>query len=131
MKLLDVAFDFRDAGAGPIGAPEDFVGDFFDAGKIFEELLRWNAGDIHVHIFVTADEEESFVHPEGPAAVGEDDDEVGVIDGDIVAEHWLSVKIPGTGENGGAGVNHERQVVGLGAIVDGGKAAVALHVAIG
>ncbi len=80
---------------------------------------------------MAADEKESFVHPEGAAAVGKDDDEVGVIDADIVAEHGLGVKISGAGKDGGSGVNHDRQVVGLRAIVDGGEAAVALHVAIG
>src|SRR5713101_2693163 len=84
-EFFDVAFDFGDSWAGPVGAPEDFVGNFLDAGKIFEELLRGDAGDVHVHVFVAAYEKESFVHPEGAAAVGEDDDEIGVVDADIVA----------------------------------------------
>ena len=54
MEFFDIAFDFGDAGAGPVGAPEDFVGDFLDAGKIVEKFLRRDAGDVHVHIFVAA-----------------------------------------------------------------------------
>ena len=131
VELVEVALNFRDAGSGPVGAPEDFVGDFFDARKIFEEFLRGDAGDVHVHIFVAAHEEEGFVHPEGPATVGEDDDQVGVVDADIIAKHGLGVKISGAGKDGSAGVNHDGQVVGLGAIIDGGEASVALQVAIG
>ena len=131
VEFVDVALDFGNAGAGPVGAPEDFIGDFLDAWKVFEKFLRRDAGDVHIHVFVTAYEKEGFVHPERAAAVCQDDDEIGIIDADIVAEHWLGVKVSGAREDGGAGVNHDWQIIDLGAIVDGGESAISLHVAIG
>jgi hypothetical protein len=119
------------AGAGPVGAPEDFVGDVFDAREIFEELLRGDAADVHVEIFVAADEEEGFGHPEGAAAVGEDDGEVGEVDADVVAEHGLGVDVAGAGEDGGAGVNHDGEVVVLGAFVDFAELGVAVEIGVG
>ena len=130
VKFVDVAFDFGDAGAGPVGAPEDFVGDFFDARKIFEEFLWRDAGDVHEHVFVAPHEEEGFVHPKWAAAMGEDDDEIGIVDADVVAEHGLRMKISRAGKDRSAGVNHYRQLVSLRAFVDSGEAAISLHVAV-
>ncbi len=118
------------AGAGPVGAPEDFVGDVFDAGEIFEEFLRGDAADVHMKIFVAADEEEGFGHPEGAAAVGEDDGEVGEVDADVVAEDGLGVGVAGAGENGSAGVNHDGEAVVLGALVDFAEFGVAVEIGV-
>ena len=118
------------AGAGPVGAPEDFVGDVFDAGEIFEELLRGDAADVHVKIFVTADEEEGFGHPDGAAAVSEDDGEVGEIDADVVGQHRLGVHVAGAGEDARAGVDHDGQAVMLGAVVDFAEFGVAGEIGV-
>ena len=126
----DVLLHLVYAGAGPVGAPEDFVGDVFDAGEIFEEFLRGNAADVHMKIFVAADEEEGFGHPDGAAAVGEDDREVGEVDADVVAEHGLGVDVAGAGEDGRAGVNHDGETVMLGAIVDFAQFGVAVEVGV-
>ena len=126
----DVLVHLVYAGAGPVGAPEDFVGDFFDAGEIFEELLRGDAADVHMKIFVAADEEEGFGHPDGSAAVGEDDGEVGEVDADVVGEDGLGVSVAGAGEDARAGVNHDGEAVVLGAIVDLAELGVAVEVGV-
>src|SRR5580704_5233680 len=118
------------AGAGPVGAPEDFVGDVFDAREIFEELLRGDAADVYVKIFMAADEEEGFGHPERAAAVGEDDGEVGEVDADVVGEDGLGVGVAGAGEDGGAGVDHDGEAVVLGAVVDFAEFGVAGEVGV-
>src|SRR5580704_7655758 len=119
------------AGAGPVGAPEDFVGDVFDAREIFEELLRGDAADVHVKIFVAADEEESFGHPDGAAAVGKDDREIGEVDADVVAEEGLGVDVARAGEDGCAGVNHDGEAVVLGTLVDFAEFGVAVEIGVG
>ncbi len=116
--------------AGPVGAPEDFVGDVFDAGEIFEELLRWDAADVHVKVFVAANEEEGFGHPDGAAAVSQDDGEIGEVDADVVAEDGLGVDVAGAGEDRGAGVNHDGQTVVLGALVNFAEFGVAGEVGV-
>src|SRR3984957_9917592 len=73
MELGDVLGHLVYAGAGPVGAPEDFVGDVLEAGESLGEVWRRDAADVHMKILVAADEEESFGHPDGAAAVGEDD----------------------------------------------------------
>ena len=129
-KFGDVLLHLIYAGARPVGAPEDFVGDFFDAREIFEKLLRGDAADVHVKIFVAADQEESFRHPDGPPAVGEDDREIGEIDADVVAEDGLGVSVAGAGENRGAGVNHDGEAMMLGALVDFAELGVAVEVGV-
>ena len=124
----DVLVHLVDAGAGPVGAPEDFVGDVFDAREIFEELLRGDAADVHVEIFVAADEEEGFGHPDGAAAVGEDDREIWEVDADVVAKDWLGVGVAGAGEDARAGVNHDGKAMMLGALVDFTELRVAVKV---
>ena len=119
------------AGAGPVGAPEDFVGDVFDAWEIFEELLRGDAADVYVKIFMAPDEEEGFGHPEGAAAVGEDDGEVGEVDAEVVAEDGLGVGVAGAGEDGGASMNHDGEAVVLSALVDFAELRVAVKVGVG
>ena len=130
LEFGDVLVHLVYAGAGPVGAPEDFVGDFFDAGEIFEELLRGDAADVHVEVFVAADEEEGFGHPDGAAAVGEDDREVGEVDANVVAEDGLGVGVAGAGEDAGAGVNHDGEAVVLGALVDFAEFGVAVEIGV-
>ena len=124
LEFGDVLVHLVDAGAGPVGAPEDFVGDVFDAGEIFEELLRRDAADVHVEIFVAANEEEGFSHPDRAAAVGEDNYYVGIVDGDLIAQDRLRVYVASAGEDGRAGVDHDGNVMGLRAVVDGREFAV-------
>src|SRR5713101_4256437 len=83
-KLFEIAFDFGNAGAGPVRSPQHFLGNFFEARKILKQFLRRDAGDVHVHVFVAADEEECLFHPERAPAVREDQGEPGEINGDIV-----------------------------------------------
>ena len=130
LEFGDVLLHLVYAGAGPVGAPEDFVGNVFDAGEIFEEFLRRDAADVHVKIFVAADEEEGFGHPERAAAVGEDDGEVGEVDADVVAEDGLGVGVAGAGEDGGAGVDHDGEAMVLGALVDFAELGVAVEVGV-
>ena len=130
LEFGDVLVHLVDAGAGPVGAPEDFVGDVFDAGEIFEELLRGDAADVYVEVFVATDEEEGFGHPDGAAAVGEDDREVGEVDADVVAEDGLGVDVAGAGENGCAGVNHDGEAVVLRAFVDFAEFGVAGEIGV-
>src|SRR5580658_7173870 len=130
LELFDVDFHFVDAGAGPVSAPEDFVGDVFNAREIFEEFLRRDARDVHVHIFVTTYEEEGFVHPQWTAAMGENDDEVGIVNAKLVAQDRLGVNVAGAGEDGCAGVDHDGNATGLRAFVDGCEFAIAGRVGI-
>lgn len=72
-EIFDVLGYVGDAGAGPVCAEESFVGDLGEAREIFEELFGRDAADVEIDIFVAAEEEEGGVHPEGTAAVGEED----------------------------------------------------------
>jgi hypothetical protein len=130
-EFFDVAADIGNARPGPVRAEENFVGNFLDAREIFHELLGRNAGDVHVHIFVPSNKEERFLHPERPTAVGKDEDEVGIVDGDIVGEERLSVEIASTGKNGSAGVNHDGKLNALSGFVHGGERAEAVAVGVG
>src|SRR2546423_14409955 len=42
-ELIDVLSQILDAGARPVGAPEDAVGDLRQAGKVLQQLGRRNA----------------------------------------------------------------------------------------
>src|SRR5712692_10429166 len=120
-ELLDVPLDFRNAGPRPIRAPEHFVGDLFDPREIIQEFLRRDAGDVHVHILVAADQEESLFHPERAATVGENDGEIRKINADIIAEYGLRVDVPCAGKDRSAGMNHDRKMMDLRALVNGSK----------
>src|SRR6266850_2971946 len=85
VELLNVALDFGHAGPRPVRSPENLIGNIFDTRKIFQEFLGRDAGDIHVHVLVAANQEKRFFHPERPSTMGENHNEIGIIDGNVIA----------------------------------------------
>ena len=80
---------------------------------------------------MTANKEKRLVHPQRSAAMREDDHQVGIVNAHIIAKHRLRVQISRAWEDGSPGVNHDRQVVCLGPLVDRCQATVAVHVIVG
>src|SRR5712664_1594304 len=129
-ELFNVSLDLRYARPGPVRAPQNFVCDVLDARKAFHQFLRWDAGNIHVHIFVAANKEKRFVHPQGSATVRKNDNKIRVVNAHVVAQHWLRMQISGAGENRSSRMNHDRHAVRLRSFVNRRQAAVAIHVIV-
>src|SRR6266852_3025151 len=129
-ELFNVSLDLRYARPGPVRAPQNFVCDVLDARKAFHQFLRWDGSINKVHIFVAANKEKRFVHPQWSATVRKNDNKVRIVNANIIAEHWLRVQISGAGENRSPRMNHYRQAVCLASFIDRRQAAIAVHVII-
>src|SRR5579862_1983633 len=62
---------------------------------------------------MAAQQEKCGVHPERTATVGEQNFQLGEIDGDIVDVNRITVLVAGAGENGCSGVKHYWNAIGL------------------
>lgn len=80
---------------------------------------------------MTANQEKCFVHPQRPAAVRQNDNELRKIDGYVVGEHRLGIDIARAGENRGACVDHHRHAVRLRAIVHACKRTKPISIGVG
>ena len=67
---------------------------------------------------MAAEEEKRGVHPERSAAVGEQDSELGKINGHVVDVNGVAVFVAGSGENRGSGVKHDGDAIGLSGAID-------------
>src|ERR1700687_118627 len=128
VELLDVSLDCRHARPGPIRSPKHLVGNLFDSREVFKEFLRRDAGDIHMQVLVAANKKKSLFHPQRSSAVRKDTEEIRVVDRHVIAKHRLGMKISGPRKDGCSRMNHDRQAVCLGALIDGSQATIAGHI---
>src|SRR5712691_13460869 len=63
-EAFQVSLNFGHARPGPVGSPEHLAGNLFQAREVFQQLLRRNPGNIHVHILVAPHEKKRLVHPQ-------------------------------------------------------------------
>src|SRR5260370_14251302 len=120
-EALQVSLDFGHARPGPVGSPEHLGGNLFQAREVYQQLLRGNPGNIHVHILVAPHEKKSLVHPQRAAAVSENHHEVREIDADIVGKHGLGMDVARAGKDRSARVNHHGHTIGLRSFVNSGE----------
>src|SRR5581483_7174128 len=130
-EVVEVLLDVGNAGPGPVRAEESLCRDLLEAGKIFEESLGRDAADVEINVAVAADEEKRGVHPQGAAAVGEQDFELGKIHGNIVNVDGIAEFVARTGKNRSAGVKHHRNAVGFGGTVDDFQLLHAFQIIVG
>src|SRR5712691_5623801 len=90
-ELIDVLAEILDARARPVRAPQRAADDLREAGKVLQELHGRNAGDVEPDVGVPPQDEERFLHVQGPAAVRHDDPQIGEIDGHVVELHRIAV----------------------------------------
>src|SRR6185437_5162559 len=92
-EFFHIAANSGNAGAGPVGAPQNFIGNLFDARKMLHQPMRRDTGNINIHIRMTTNEKKCFLHPQRTAAMSQNDNEFWKIDGDIIREHGLGVDV--------------------------------------
>src|SRR5579872_6109394 len=106
-------FDIGDAGSWPVCPEQRFVGNLLEAREVFQQRLRGDATDVEVHVWMAAQQEKCGVHPERTATVGEQNFELWKINGDIVDVNGITIFVACAGEDGGSGVKHYWNAIGL------------------
>src|SRR5208337_1691407 len=105
-EFLKIPFYVRNTRTRPVRAKQRFVGDLIEAREILEQRLRRNAADVEIDVRVPSNEEKRGLHPQRPPAMGQQDFELGEINGHIVHMDWVAVFVARTGENRRSGVKH-------------------------
>jgi hypothetical protein len=117
-KLVEVLFEVGDAWAWPVCAEQGLVGNLLQTREVFQQGLGWNSTDVQEYVRVPAHQEKCCLHPERASAVGQEDFQLGEIDGYVVDVDGIAVFVAGTGEDRCAGVKHHWNAVGLSSAID-------------
>src|ERR1700683_4510550 len=117
-KFIEILLDIRHARTRPICAEQSLVRDLNEAGEIVEQGRGRDAANVEIDVEMAADEEESGLHPERTATMGEQNFQLGKIASYIVHINGIGVLVASAGKDRRSRVKHHRHTVGLGSAVN-------------